>query len=105
MAMDFWSTTEHKIKYKAKNKLSIIDSIKMVQYAKIVNKLDEKIIKNKFQIYRVKKRKEDVMNKNYALNSNVTKSFINKRNVRFSSKKKPEIKMHSSIEMKLIIIK
>ena len=37
MAMDFWSTTEHKIKYKAKNKLSIIDSIKMVQYAKIVN--------------------------------------------------------------------
>lgn len=43
MAMDFWSTTEHKIKYKAKNKLSIIDSIKMVQYAKIVNKLDEKI--------------------------------------------------------------
>ena len=43
MAMDFWSTTEHKIKYKAKNKLSIIDSIKMVQSAKIVNKLDEKI--------------------------------------------------------------
>ena len=34
MAMDFWSTTEHKIKYKAKNKLSKIDSIKMVQYAK-----------------------------------------------------------------------
>lgn len=45
MAMDFWSTTEHKIKYKAKNKLSIIDSIKMIQYAKIVNKLDEKITK------------------------------------------------------------
>ena len=39
------ATTEHKIKYKAKNKLSIIDSIKMVQYAKIVNKLDEKITK------------------------------------------------------------
>ena len=45
MAMDFWSTTEHKIKYKAKNKLKLIDSIKMVQYAKIVNKLDEKITK------------------------------------------------------------
>ena len=45
MAMDFWSTTEHKIKYKAKNKLSKIDSIKMVQYAKIINKLDEKITK------------------------------------------------------------
>lgn len=45
MAMDFWSTTEHKIKYKAKNKLKLIDSIKMVQYAKIINKLDEKITK------------------------------------------------------------
>ena len=45
MAMYFWSTTEHKIKYKAKNKLHLIDSIKMVQYAKIVNKLDEKITK------------------------------------------------------------
>ena len=45
MAMNFWSTTEHKIKYKAKNKLSLIDSIKMVKYAKIVNKLDEKITK------------------------------------------------------------
>ena len=45
MAMDFWSTTEHKIKYKAKNKLRLIDSIKMVQYAKIINKLDEKITK------------------------------------------------------------
>ena len=45
MAMDFWSTTEHKIKYKAKNKLSKIDSMKMVQYAKIINKLEEKITK------------------------------------------------------------
>ena len=45
MAMNFWSTTEHKIKYKAQNRLSLIDSIKMVQYAKIVNKLDEKITK------------------------------------------------------------
>ena len=45
LAMDFWASLEHKIKYKAKNKLSIIDSIKMVQYAKIVNKLDEKITK------------------------------------------------------------
>ena len=45
MAMDFWSTTEHKIKYKAKNKLSKIDSMKMVQYAKIINKIDEKITK------------------------------------------------------------
>ena len=45
MAMDFWSTTEHKIKYKAKNNLSKSDSKKMVRYAKIINNLDEKISK------------------------------------------------------------
>lgn len=45
MAMDFWSTTEHKIKYKAHNKLSKIDSKKMVFYAKIINDLDNKISK------------------------------------------------------------
>ena len=45
MAMDFWSTTEHKIKYKAKNKLSKADSKKMVRYAKIINSIDEKITK------------------------------------------------------------
>lgn len=43
MAMDFWSTTEHKIKYKAKSKLSKRDSKKMVAYAKIINKMDAKI--------------------------------------------------------------
>ena len=45
MAMDFWSTTEHKIKYKAKNNLSKTDSIKMVKYAKLINKLDDRIMK------------------------------------------------------------
>ena len=45
MAMDFWSTAEHKIKYKAKNKLSIWDSKRMIQYAKLINKIDEKITK------------------------------------------------------------
>lgn len=45
MAMDFWATTEHKIKYKAKSKLSKIDSKKMIKYAKIINKLDERISK------------------------------------------------------------
>lgn len=45
MAMDFWSTTEHKIKYKAKSNLSKADSIKMIKYAKIINKLDDKIMK------------------------------------------------------------
>ena len=51
MAMDFWSTTEHKIKYKAKNNLSKADSKKMVRYAKIVNDLDNKIskINNKYK--------------------------------------------------------
>ncbi len=45
MAMNFWATTEHKIKYKASNRLSKIDSKKMVFYAKIINELDNKISK------------------------------------------------------------
>ena len=45
MAMDFWSSTEHKLKYKAKNKLSSADSKKMVKYAKIINKMDNEIMK------------------------------------------------------------
>ena len=45
MAMDFWATTDHKIKYKAKNELSKIDSKRMFQYAKILNKIDEKVTK------------------------------------------------------------
>lgn len=45
MAMDFWATTEHKIKYKAQNNLSKMDSKKMVLYAKIINEIDSKISK------------------------------------------------------------
>lgn len=45
MAMDFWSSTEHKLKYKAKDKLSKVDSKKMVRYAKIINKMDNEIAK------------------------------------------------------------
>ncbi len=45
MAMDFWSSTEHKLKYKAKNKLSSADSKKMVKYARIINKMDNEIMK------------------------------------------------------------
>lgn len=45
MAMDFWATAEHKIKYKAKNKLSKADSKKMIRYAKLINIIDEKITK------------------------------------------------------------
>lgn len=43
MAMNFWSSAEHKIKYKTKGKLSKLDSKKLEIYAKIINKLDEKI--------------------------------------------------------------
>lgn len=51
MAMDFWSSTEHKIKYKARKKLSKSDSIKMMKYAKLINKLDDRIMKihNKYE--------------------------------------------------------
>lgn len=45
MAMNFWATAEHKIKYKTKGKLSKIDSKKMEVYAKIINKIEEKIKK------------------------------------------------------------
>ena len=44
MAMDFWATTEHKIKYKKKHELSKKDSRKMKIYAKILNILDENIM-------------------------------------------------------------
>ena len=43
MTMNFWSTAEHKIKYKTKGKLSKLDSKKLEIYAKIINELDEKI--------------------------------------------------------------
>lgn len=45
MAMDFWSSTEHKLKYKAKNKLSKNDSKKLVKYAKLINKMDNEMSK------------------------------------------------------------
>lgn len=45
MAMDFWATNEHKMKYKTNRKLSFIDSKKLTIYAKIVNFLDNKIMK------------------------------------------------------------
>lgn len=43
--MDFWATTEHKIKYKAKKKLSNLDSMKLSIYAKIINIISDKIMK------------------------------------------------------------
>ena len=45
MAMDFWATNEHKIKYKAKKKLSFFDSKRLKLYARLLYILDEKIMK------------------------------------------------------------
>jgi len=44
MAMDFWATNEHKMKYKTNKKMSIWDSKKLTFYAKILNILDDKIM-------------------------------------------------------------
>lgn len=45
MAMDFWATNEHKMKYKTDKKLSFLDSERLTIYAKILNILDDKIMK------------------------------------------------------------
>lgn len=45
MAMDFWATNEHKMKYKSTKKLSFWDSKKLTIYAKLVNFLDNKIMR------------------------------------------------------------
>lgn len=45
MAMDFWSATEHRINYKPIKKLSSRDTKKLQLYAKIINTIDEKIMK------------------------------------------------------------
>ena len=62
MAMDFWATNEHKMKYKPTKKLStyifskkffIWDSKKLTIYAKLVNFLDNKIM-------RIHKKQENI---------------------------------------------
>lgn len=45
MAMDFWATNEHKMKYKTNEKMSNWDSKRLTFYAKILNLLDNKIMK------------------------------------------------------------
>lgn len=45
MAMDFWATNEHKMKYKSTKKLSFWDSKKLTIYAKLVDFLDNKIMR------------------------------------------------------------
>ena len=44
MAMDFWATNEHKVRYKTNKKLSNFDSKRLTAYAKIINILDDKIM-------------------------------------------------------------
>lgn len=44
MAMDFWSSLEHKMKYKANNKITKKISKEWITYAKMVNKIDNKIM-------------------------------------------------------------
>ena len=44
MAMDFWASLEHKMKYKSKEKVSNKVSKDLVSYAKIVSKLDNKMM-------------------------------------------------------------
>lgn len=44
LAMDFWASIEHKMKYKPEKDISKTNSKALVQYAKIINKLDNKIM-------------------------------------------------------------
>ena len=44
MAMDFWASLEHKMKYKTDKEVSKKTSKELVNYAKIVNKIDNKIM-------------------------------------------------------------
>ena len=45
MAMDYWASIEHKLKYKAKEGLSKTESKELVRYAKIINKIDDRMMR------------------------------------------------------------
>lgn len=45
MAMDFWATLEHELKYKSSGEISPKVSKDLVTYAKIINKIDNKLLK------------------------------------------------------------
>lgn len=45
MAMDFWATLEHQIKYKSNGEITPKMSRDLVVYAKIINKIDNKLMK------------------------------------------------------------
>lgn len=44
LAMDFWASLEHKIKYKAKKEITKSASKELIQCAKMINKLDNKMM-------------------------------------------------------------
>ena len=44
MAMDFWASLEHKMKYKPQTELTKSASKELVAYAKMINKLDDKMM-------------------------------------------------------------
>ena len=44
MAMDFWASLEHRMKYKPKGEVDKKMSKEWVNYAKIINKMDNKIM-------------------------------------------------------------
>ncbi len=44
MAMDFWATLEHKLKYKSQKQVTKAVSKELISYAKMVHKLDNKMM-------------------------------------------------------------
>ena len=47
LAMDFWSNFEHKVKYKSEQDISKKMSEELVEYAKVINKFDNKMMEFK----------------------------------------------------------
>lgn len=47
LAMDFWATFEHKIKYKTENEISKKTSKELVNYAKVIRKFDKEMSSNR----------------------------------------------------------
>lgn len=45
MAMDFWATLEHQIKYKSADEITEKMSRELVAYAKIINRIDNKLMR------------------------------------------------------------
>lgn len=45
MAMDFWATLEHEIKYKSAGQITSKVSSDLIRYAKLINKIDSRLMK------------------------------------------------------------